>query len=129
MTLKRNFIVVGALLGAIAIVLGAFGAHALKQTLEPSQMAAFDTGVTYQMYHAFFLVMVGLLPMRQSVVKWFLWFVIAGVVCFSGSIYLLATRTITGIDIRPFGWITPIGGLLLITAWVILLSEFLRKKS
>jgi uncharacterized membrane protein YgdD (TMEM256/DUF423 family) len=129
MTPKRNFICAGAILGVLAIIFGAYGAHALKKTLDPSQMAAFDTGVTYQMYHALFLLFVGLLPVREHIAKSMLQFVVWGIICFSGSIYLLATRSVTGVDIRPIGWITPIGGLLLIAAWVILFVEFVRKKS
>jgi uncharacterized membrane protein YgdD (TMEM256/DUF423 family) len=66
---------------------------------------------------------------REHIAKSMLQFVVWGIICFSGSIYLLATRSVTGIDIRPIGWITPIGGLLLIAAWVILFVEFVRKKS
>jgi uncharacterized membrane protein YgdD (TMEM256/DUF423 family) len=117
-----------SILGMTAIILGAFGAHALKKHLDAAQLASFETGVRYQMYHALFLLFVGLSRVPESKKKLIGNLVGIGVLLFSGSIYLLTTYPITGIDIRPVGFITPVGGLLLIVAWMLLLVDFWRPK-
>lgn len=127
--MQTTFFKAGAILGMLAIILGAFGAHALKVRLEPEQLVAFETGVKYQMYHALFLLFVGLAPVSARASRLIFNLVIAGVVLFSGSIYLLSTQAVTGINIKPFGFVTPIGGLLLIIAWIGLFVDFIRKKS
>jgi len=113
-----------------AIILGAFGAHALKKVLTEEALVTFETGVKYQMYHALFLLFLGTTALVSDVVKKKVFqLVVVGVVFFSGSIYVLATRTITGIDFRPLGIVTPIGGVLLILGWTALLWNLtLRKK-
>lgn len=126
----RNLLMAGAVFGATAIVLGAFGAHGLKIVLDADQLASFETGVKYQMYHALLLLIVGMRnTLSPATAKWVLYLTVAGTLFFSGSIYLLATREVTGLDIRPFGMITPVGGMLLIIAWVVLFVDFMRKKS
>ena len=128
--MDRKIISIGAVLGMVAIILGAFGAHALKKVLSLEQLGAFETGVKYQMYHALFLLFVGT---NQNIAlkakKIILNLVVVGVVFFSGSIYLLATNTLTSFDFRVFGFVTPIGGLLLITAWLWLFIAIFKKKS
>ena len=112
----------------IAIILGAFGAHALKKVLSIEQLATFETGVRYQMYHALFLLFIGLIPNLTVKAKNTIYnLVLSGVILFSGSIYLLATNDLTPIDFRFIGPVTPIGGLLLISAWTVLLFQALRK--
>jgi len=128
--MQTKILSTAAILGMLAIILGAFGAHALKQVLTLEQLAAFETGVKYQMYHALFLLFVGLVPsVTEKARKMIYWFTVIGVVFFSGSIYFLSTRTITGIDLKSIGIITPIGGLLLIIAWFWLFIDLMRKKS
>ncbi len=111
----------GALLGAIAVALGAFGAHALKATLEASGRAdTFETAVKYQFYHAIALVLIGVLLSKAdaSVAKWLHWSGYAfavGVLIFSGSLYTICFTGIT-----KFGAVAPIGGVLLILGWVML---------
>lgn len=115
--------------GVTAIILGAFGAHALKKHLTPEQLVSFETGVRYQMYHALFLLFLGSNKLIQSKTKKIVFLCISlGVVLFSFSIYLLATRPITAIDFKFLGPITPIGGLFLIVGWIILLVEYFRKR-
>lgn len=119
-----------AFFGMTAIILGAFGAHALKKVLTLDQLATFETGVKYQMYHALFLLFLGLnnhLTLKTK--KTILIFTILGIIFFSGSIYLLATNALTSFDFKVIGFITPIGGLLLIVAWSILMLQFLKKKA
>ena len=129
--MERKIIATAAFLGLTAIILGAFGAHALKNYLTPEQLISFETGVKYQMYHALFLLFLGLSAvfLTDKTKKLMYWLVVLGVAFFSGSIYLLTTKNVTGIDFKFLGPITPIGGTLLITAWGILLVKVLNKKS
>lgn len=128
--MSKKIISAAAILGACAIILGAFGAHALKKILNVEQLATFETGVKYQMYHALFLLFVGTSQfVSEKAKKGILYLVVIGVLFFSGSIYLLSTNGHLGLDFRPIGFITPIGGLLLILAWIYLFVDILKKKS
>lgn len=129
--MDKKIIATGAFLGMLAIILGAFGAHALKKVLSLDQLSTFETGVKYQMYHALFLLFIGLATeLSQKVKKTIYYLVVFGVIFFSGSIYLLATNGhFIPFDFKSIGFITPIGGLLLISAWGVLLVHFLKKKS
>jgi uncharacterized membrane protein YgdD (TMEM256/DUF423 family) len=129
--MERKIIATAAFFGLTAIILGAFGAHALKNYLSPEQLISFETGVKYQIYHALFLLFLGLsgVLLMDKTKKRLYWLVVLGVILFSGSIYLLTTKNVTGIDFKFLGPITPIGGMLLITAWGILLVKVLNKKS
>ena len=127
--MDKKIISTGAILGMIAIILGAFGAHALKKVLSMEELSTFETGVRYQMYHALFLIFIGIInELSQKAKKIIYNLVVFGVLLFSGSIYLLATNTLTSFDFKVIGFITPIGGLLLILAWVVLLFHTLMKK-
>ncbi|PTX59282.1 uncharacterized membrane protein YgdD (TMEM256/DUF423 family) [Kordia periserrulae] len=128
--MRKKILITGAILGLLAVILGAFGAHALKKVLTVDQLASFETGVRYQMYHAFFLLFVGMsnvvsLKMLRLIYVFVLW----GILLFSGSIYLLATKDATGIDITSIGFITPIGGALLIIGWITLGLNFFKLKT
>ena len=128
--MDKKILSTGAILGMIAIILGAFGAHALKKVLSIEQLVTFETGVRYQMYHALFLLFLGLLkdvPLKTKKTIYFL--VLFGVILFSGSIYLLATNDLTTFDFKIIGFVTPIGGLLLILGWSVLLLTIMNKKS
>jgi len=127
--MDKKIISTGAVFGMLAIILGAFGAHALKKVLSLEQLTTFETGVKYQMYHALFLLFIGLSELSQMAKKTIYYLIVVGVLFFSGSIYLLATNTLTSFDFKVIGFITPIGGLLLIVGWGILLVNFLKKKS
>ncbi len=128
--MDKKILTTGTILGMIAIILGAFGAHALNKTLSVEQLVTFETGVRYQMYHALFLLFVGLLKdLSQKTKKTLYTLILTGVILFSGSIYLLATNTLTSFDFSIIGFVTPIGGLLLIVAWGILLINILNKKA
>lgn len=128
--MQTKIISTAVLLGATAIILGAFGAHALKQTLTADQLAAFETGVKYQMYHALFLLFVGSSGfVTERARKMIFILTTIGVTLFAGSIYLLTTKNLTDFDLKPIGFITPIGGLLLIVAWFWLFVDLIRKKS
>lgn len=120
---------IASFLGLTAIILGAFGAHALKQILTPEQLISFETGVRYQMYHALFLILIALLPNVSVKVKnTITWLVFLGVLLFSGSIYILALQAPLGINASFLGPVTPIGGLLLILSWLFLLLFSIKAK-
>ncbi len=116
--MDKKIVGLAAFLGGIAVILGAFGAHGLKAVLDENQLLTFETGVRYQMYHALFLLFVAIAPVCTAKAKKFIAYLVGfGVLFFSGSIYLLATNDLTPVDFKFLGPITPIGGLLLITAW------------
>ncbi|CAD0001559.1 MULTISPECIES: DUF423 domain-containing protein [Flavobacterium] len=128
--MERKIIITAALFGMIAIIFGAFGAHALKEILSPEQLTSFETGVRYQMYHAFFLFFVASRKeLSLKTLKVIYNLVLGGVLLFSGSIYLLTTKNVTSVDFKIIGFVTPIGGFLLIFAWFVLLATFFKKKS
>ncbi|MFV5684829.1 DUF423 domain-containing protein [Flavobacterium sp. GB2R13] len=128
--MDKKIISTGAIFGMIAIILGAFGAHALKKVLSLEQLSTFETGVRYQMYHAVFLLFIGLTnQLSQKAKKTIYFLVLFGVILFSGSIYLLATNGLTPFDFKVIGFVTPIGGLLLILGWGVLLLNIINKKS
>lgn len=125
--MSKKVITTAALLGMIAIILGAFGAHALKKVLSTDELVTFETGVRYQMYHALFLLFIGLTTsLSEKSQKIIYYLTLSGVLLFSGSIYFLATNSLTSFDFKKIGFITPIGGVLLILAWVVLLFDFLK---
>ena len=127
--MNKKITATAAFLGMVAIILGAFGAHALKKALSPEQLISFETGVRYQMYHAFFLfVLATQNDIVEKTKKTIYTLVLLGVLFFSGSIYLLSTMGITGINFKSIGFITPIGGLLLIVAWGLLGFSILKTR-
>lgn len=128
--MDKKILSTGIILGMIAIILGAFGAHALKKVLTIDQLATFETGVRYQMYHGLFLLFIGLMnDISQKTKKTIYFLVLFGVLLFSGSIYLLATNNLTSFDFKSLGFLTPIGGVLLIAAWGVLLITVLNKRA
>jgi uncharacterized membrane protein YgdD (TMEM256/DUF423 family) len=125
--MEKKISITGAWIGMVAIILGAFGAHALKKVLTPEQLISFETGVRYQMYQAFFLFFLATQNDIQEKTKKIIYrLIVFGTLYFSGSIYLLSTTGITGINFKPIGFITPIGGLLLIIAWGMLGYSILK---
>ncbi|RRJ91860.1 DUF423 domain-containing protein [Paenimyroides tangerinum] len=105
--------------GLISIILGAFGAHALKAVLSEQQLTSFETGVRYQMYQALFLLFVATTNFLTDKAKKITTIILSiGVLFFSGSIYLLATQELSGINFKFLGPITPIGGLLIMISWI-----------
>jgi uncharacterized membrane protein YgdD (TMEM256/DUF423 family) len=115
----------GAGLGALAVVLGAFGAHSLKDTLTASgKLDVYQTAVTYHFYHVFALIATGVLmeimPIRKF--RFAAWFFLIGILLFSGSLYLICLT-----NISKLGIITPIGGVFFIAGWVTLVLGIARK--
>lgn len=127
--MERKITSIAAILGMIAIILGAFGAHTLKKLLSLEQLNTFETGVKYQMYHALFLLFIGMTSIiSEKAKKNILKLVVIGIFFFSGSIYLLATNDLTCFDFKVIGFVTPIGGLLLIFAWIYVFASSFRNK-
>lgn len=116
------FITTGAIFGALGIILGAFGAHALKKIFNEDQLKNFETGVKYQMYHALLLVIIGFniqyITSYENLLFYSLTF---GIVLFSFSIYGLCISSARNKKLKILGPITPIGGLLLLLGWIILI--------
>jgi uncharacterized membrane protein YgdD (TMEM256/DUF423 family) len=110
----RNFMLIGALAAFIGVALGAFGAHGLRGRLSPEMLNVFEVGVRYEMYHALAILIVALARARFEgpLIVAAGWLFTAGIVFFSGSLYLLA---LTGTTI--FGAVTPIGGVLFLLGW------------
>lgn len=127
--MERKIFMTAAFLGASAVVLGAFASHGLKNLVDTAQVQSFEIGVRYQMYHALFLLFVGLAPLPPQGKKWVARVVLAGVLCFCVSVYALATNALTPFfDFKKIALITPLGGLLLILGWTITLILFFRQK-
>lgn len=125
MVLLAHFI--GALYGLLAVVFGAFGAHALKKSFSEDQLKSFETGVKYQLYHAILLLMLGFnLNLETAVEKYMIYCFVIGTFLFSFSIYGLTFSASKGKKMRFLGPITPLGGLLLVIGWGLLLYSFLK---
>ncbi len=127
--MEKKMIIIALMFGAIAIVLGAFAAHGLKNKLDSSVLSAFETAVRYQMYHALYLLFFATTNVVSETTKTYVFYlVVAGVLLFSGSIYLLSTQAITQINFKKIGFITPIGGLLLVVSWVLPIYKLIMSK-
>ena len=129
--MQKKFGTIASIYGALAVVLGAFGAHALKDKLDIYQHAIYDKAVSYQFYHAIALLVIALLAKNTSSksLQFAGRFFTIGILFFYGSLFLLATKQLTGISNFTFilGPITPIGGLCFIAGWISLLI-FFRKQ-
>jgi uncharacterized membrane protein YgdD (TMEM256/DUF423 family) len=117
----------GSILGGLAVLFGAFGAHALKKILSEEQLKSFEIGVKYQMYHAIVLLIVGFnFSLNTASEKYMTYSFIIGIILFSFSIYGLVISSAKNKKIRFLGPITPIGGLFLIIGWVFLAYSILN---
>lgn len=120
--MHKNFLITAAFLGALSVILGAFAAHKLKEIFEPDVLQVFETAVKYQLYHALALMAVGILykefPVKQLV--WAGHFFIAGILLFSGSLYLLCVVKHLQLGALWVGAITPLGGVCFITGWLMI---------
>ena len=126
--MKKQVLVWASLLGTTAIILGAFGAHGLRELIDTKSLDVFKTGVEYQMYHALFLLFLGVQTVfTDKQTKVILTTILLGILFFSGSLYLLSTNNITPIDFRVLGPITPIGGLFLIISWILVCYGIFKK--
>ncbi len=126
--MDKKIIKTAAILGFIAIAFGAFGAHSLKKMVGALELNTFETGVRYQMYHALFLLYIGTTNIISESAKKVIYLTtLSGILLFSGSLYLLALNNFLPFNFKPFGFVTPIGGLLFLTAWFWLFVNIFKK--
>ena len=123
---QRTILITGAVFMALAVILGAFGAHALKKVLSPEMLTIYHTGVEYQFYHALGLLIIGLtgFHIQSKYLNWAGLLLTLGIIIFSGSLYVL---TLTGIKV--LGAITPLGGVSFIVGWIYFAVAFIKNKS
>ena len=117
------WIIIGSALAALAVAVGAFGAHGLKSRVSADDLVIFETGVRYQMYHSLALILLGLIGVnfQSNIVQLPAILFLVGIIIFSGTLYLIP---LTGL--RWFGAITPIGGTALILGWIVLIFNLIR---
>jgi len=122
--MQKLFLIIGSILGALSVIIGAFGAHALKKLLESTgRIEVFETAVKYQFYHALALILLGILMfnIKHQLLNYAGYSFVIGVIIFSGSLYILCLTGIT-----KFGMITPMGGLFMIAGWLFLLVGIIK---
>jgi len=125
--MKQIVLITATVYGALSVILGALGAHALKKVLTEAQLQSFEVGVKYQMYHAIVLLVLGLfLSFDTRLQQYIGWSYILGTFMFSFSIYFLSLQSTIGANLKFLGPITPLGGLLMIAGWVMLLVYFAK---
>ena len=119
----KVWIILGSLLAALSVLVGAFGAHGLKSRVSPNDLEIFETGVRYQMYHALGLILIGFIGFhfRQDILTTPAYLLLTGTFIFSGSLYILVLT-----NIRWFGAVTPVGGIFLVIGWVVLSYNIYR---
>jgi len=128
--MNKQLIIVASVFGILAVILGAFGAHALKSLLNPSGLEVWKTAVSYHFYHTLALLFVSILPAsNMKAAKMAAWFFSLGILFFSGSLYLISTKDILNISqLSVLGPLTPIGGLFFILGWFSLILVALKSK-
>ena len=124
-------LITASILGFLGVMLGAFAAHGLKAVLTEAQITSFQTGVRYQFYHTFLLLAVANTSLVADVFKKRIyWLLLIGVIFFSGSIYILSLdEYILGSNIKGIAMFTPLGGLLLLGAWLLLFMGVIKKRN
>lgn len=117
----KNMLSGAAIAGMLAVVFGAFGAHALKKILEPEQLSAFETAVRYQFYHALLLALISLLGKNKPhlFLTYAAYAAVSGMLLFCGSIYLLSIQHVLNMNLSFLGPVTPLGGLCFIASWIL----------
>lgn len=128
-SINKAYIQIGVIIILLGIVAGAFGAHFIENNYGERASAIFDTASKYQIYHGFGIIILGILwdKLPTNYIKWIKYLFLTGILCFSGSLYLLAFKSSLGSLVKVIGPITPIGGLLFIIGWFVFFLA-LRKK-
>ena len=125
--MNNKLISIAALLAFLSVAIGAFGAHTLNELLTTEKLNSFETGVRYQFYHSLALLIIGLNANKLNATVLIGKFMLIGIVFFSFSIYLLSLQELIGINLSILGPITPIGGLLIMISWLILIFKNYKK--
>ena len=130
--MNKSFLKIGAFLGALTVIFGAFAAHAIKSRVSAETLSIFETGVRYQMYHVFAIFLVGILSIEIHT-KYLIWagnLFLIGIVLFSGSLYALTYFKANGYDnMNWLGAITPFGGACFIVGWSLILLSLYQPKT
>ena len=128
--MKKSAAIWGSIFGFLAVLLGAFVSHLLKNQLSLTQIDSFEIGVRYQIYHAFFLLFLAVQNfLTNSKFKWIQYLTVFGVFLFSGSIYILALKDLLAFKPNFFVFLTPLGGTCLLMAWLILIINLLNNRN
>ena len=128
--MNKPYLIIAAVLGAVSVMLGAFGAHGLKKIADAETVAIYQTGVQYQMYHALALLLVGAMIDRlsQGTAGYAGFLFMGGIVLFSGSLFFISSlKAMNKVVPTAIGIMTPIGGMLFIAGWLLLLIAIIRK--
>src|SRR5262245_24803269 len=120
--MHSRWLTTGSVFCLIAVATGAFGAHGLKDLIAPYQLEVWNKAVLYQFIHALAICLTGLISLHTSsyVFENAAWLFTAGIVCFSGSLYILATKDLHGMNVKWLGPVTPLGGMCFIAGWALL---------
>jgi uncharacterized membrane protein YgdD (TMEM256/DUF423 family) len=126
--MTKQLLITGSIVAALAVALGALGAHWLKENISSTNMQNFETAVRYQMYHAIAILVMATLPARFHIrpFRFAYYSFLTGIILFSGSVYLLSTRELSGIQWPWIGPVTPVGGLLFIAGWLFLVITAMK---
>lgn len=129
--MQKTGIITGAFFMLTAVMLGAFGAHGLKEIVSPENIVTFKTGVFYQFIHALSILILVLISQvfKINKLKYSIWFFTAGIILFSGSLYLLSINSFLGVNPSFIGPITPLGGLLFIIGWFLVITFTIKNKN
>lgn len=128
--MDRRFLIGGSIVGLLAVAIGAFATHGLQPNLSATAIKSFETGVKYQMYHALLMLILGGIPLLKLKFKSVIFYLLLiGVILFSGSIYGLSTNELTAFDFTHIALLTPLGGLILIVVWVLLIVNSIKLKN
>ncbi|MFL2983276.1 MAG: DUF423 domain-containing protein [Candidatus Neomarinimicrobiota bacterium] len=119
----KNWLIIGALMAALSVMIGAFGAHGLKSRVNSTDLEIFETGVKYQMYHSLGLILIGIIGFhfRHDILTTPALLLFFGTIVFSGSLYVLVLS-----NLRWFGAVTPLGGICLVLGWILLSLNIFR---
>ena len=126
---NKTFLALGAMYALLAVLIGAFGAHSISNIVTPEILQVYETGVRYQFYHAFALLVLGLLGNRCSprLATWVGGLFSFGIILFSGSLYIITAIYAANMAVpRTIGMLTPMGGLLFICGWAVFLTAILK---
>jgi len=126
--MNRKIVITACAFGCIAVLTGAFGAHGLKSVLNATELDQWKTAVSYQFYHTFALLFIAVTNFKSKLINAAYLCFTLGIILFSGSIYLLATRSVTNFYWSFLGPLTPIGGFFFIVGWLNLLIAAAKNK-
>ena len=127
--MHRKLLILGSLSGFLAVILGAFASHGLEKVLSMSELSTFEVGIRYQFYHTLLAILCGSISaLSEKSKNTIFYLILIGMILFSGSIYGLATNNLSVFDFKTIAWLTPVGGIFLISSWLVLFFNVLKMK-